>query len=487
MLPKNLLSSYSRKGCIHLRYLNKIDLAEDILLIFKKCKNKSYKEIKEKFRLFENNRKNYKIIRALTTLLLRKSEFIPDTTLDSKIVREKLYALGFVLNDYERNKIITKIAIDFNVRENTIENAFFADLPQDQILNKLYNSTSEDLIRKYNYSLTQTLFFNALEVSIILEDNFQQIFRMINYFGLMYEIFDKKIKITGPASLFKKTIKYGKNLAKLLRFIIFYEKWEIEAKIQMKKYNEDKIFSFRLSSEDNVLFPLIKKAENKFDSEIEKGFFNDFKIFAPEWEIKREPTYIKAGNYVIIPDFGFYKNGIELYLEIVGFWTPEYIEKKIKKFNKSETKIIVAVNRNLKCSKEDFPGDVIFYKDRIPMKKILNILQREEEKDIQQKIAQNPSLKIHENIIDITTKANELDLNPEVIKRLLPPHYHIIGEKIVSSLFLTKLKDEIGNKRRYSEIHEILEQYQLTNKALDLIGFKIFWNGLVPIKIIPKK
>ncbi|MBN1214475.1 MAG: DUF790 family protein [Candidatus Lokiarchaeota archaeon] len=489
MFSKNLLSYYTRKGYIHLKYLDKFDLAEEILSIFKKCKNKSYKEIKDKLRLFEKGKNDYKIVRALTGLLLRKSEFIPNTALNSKIIREKLFDFGFVIDDYQRNKIVTKIATEFNVSENTIEDAFFADLPQEQILNKfeLDEVTPEDLIKNYNSSLTQTLLFYASEISIIIEDNFQQVFRMINYFGLMYQINNKKIKINGPASLFKNTMKYGKNLAKLLGFIIVNEKWSIEAKIQMKKYNENKIFSFNLNSKDNVLFPCIKKIENTFDSEIEKQFFNDFKIFATEWKIKREPTYIKAGNYVIIPDFGFYKNGIELYLEIVGFWTPEYIEKKIKKFNQSKTKIIVALNQKLKCSSKDFPGDVIFYKDRIPMKKILNILKREEEKEIQLRIADNSSIELHENIVDITSKAKELDLNPEVIKRLLPPDYFIIGKKIISSLFLTKLKDEIGNKRKYSEIHKILEKYQLTNKVLDLIGFKIFWNGLEPIKIIPKK
>jgi len=486
MLPKSLLSYYTRKGTIFLKYLDNFDIAEEILSIFKKCKNKPYKEIKKIFQLYEKGKKDYKIIRALTSLLLRKSKFISNTSLDSKVVREKLYASGFVIDDYERNRILLKIAQELNTTKNVIEDSFFSDLPQEQILDNLYTPTSENLTRKYNFSLTQTLFFNALEISIIIEDNFQQIFRMINFLGLMYEINDKKIKITGPLSLFKKTKKYGENLAKLLNTIIFAKKWSIETKIQMKKSNEDKIFSFKLASDDKTLFPIIKKKEKKFDSEIERQFFSDFKIFAPKWEIKREPTFIKAGNYVIIPDFGFYKDGIVLYLEIVGFWTPEYLEKKIRKFNDSKIRIIVAVDRNLKCSINDFHEDVIFYKDRIPMKEVLQILKREEKKAIQQKIAEKTSLKLHENIIDINTKVKELDLNPEVIKKLLPPNYYIIGNKIVSSLFLTKIKDEIGKKRNYSEIHEILNKYQLTDKILELIGFKVIWNGLIPLKIIPK-
>ena len=64
------------------------------------------------------------------------------------------------------------------------------------------------------------------------------------------------------------------------------------------------------------------------------------------------------------------------------------------------------------------------------------------------------------------------------------PGYFIIGKKLVSKVFLDNLKEEIGEKRKFSEIKRILDKYQLTDKALELIGYKAIWDGLIPVKII---
>ena len=36
---------------------------------------------------------------------------------------------------------------------------------------------------------------------------------------------------------------------------------------------------------------------------------------------------------MLIPDFGFEKEGLKVYLEVVGFWTPDYLERKIRKLS----------------------------------------------------------------------------------------------------------------------------------------------------------
>lgn len=41
------------------------------------------------------------------------------------------------------------------------------------------------------------------------------------------------------------------------------------------------------------------------------------------------------------------------YLEIVGFWTPEYLQKKLAKLRAAQTKMLIAVDKNLKCTEEE--------------------------------------------------------------------------------------------------------------------------------------
>ena len=371
----------------------------------------------------------------------------------------------------------------YNISKEKIEESIFSDLLEEQILISFKPPSPLNVIKKYNLSSMQTLLFNALELSFFVKGNYQEIFRQINYLGLMYEIEKDEIKVTGPASLFKKTKKYGSSLARLLTSIIKAENWKITAKIETISGNEPKIYNFELSSSDDVLLPINNKKIMPFDSEVEAQFYRDFKTFNLGWEIKREPTFIKAGNYVIIPDFGFYKYGMEYYLEVVGFWTPEYLKKKILKLNNAEINIIVAVNKNLNCKKEDFPGNVIFYKNRIPIKPIIKILKESEEKYIQEELAKIQTVEMKEEIVSIKEKAKELNVNPEVLKQIKITNYYIIGDKIVSQKFLLKLKEKIGDMRNYNKVIKIVKNFGLELRALDYIGFKVVWKGLIPIKI----
>ncbi len=487
MLAKNLLLVNFRGGNVKPKYLHDVNQAEQISSIFNECIDKKFKELKKELMKLELGKTNFKVIRGLAELIQRMCEFAPSTDLDVLKIRRALFEKGFVVDEEKRDFIIRTIAGEFGVSKNDIENAMFADLPKEQELKQINVPTPEELVRRYNLSLTQTLLFNATEMIFTVGENYQQIFRTINYLGLMYETDGTEIRVNGPVSLLKNTKKYGSSFAKLIPYIIKSNNWSIEAKIEMGRGNEPRIFTFNLNSRDDVPLPMKKEEEIEFDSEVEEKFYKDLTIYASDWEIKREPTFIKAGNYVIIPDFGFYKNGIKLFLEVVGFWTPEYIKKKIKKFNQTDTKIIAAVNQNLKCSKEDFPGDVIFYKKHIPIKPILDILKREEEKKIKKEIVNNQTIKIDEDLVDLKTKAIELNISPQALEQIEIPGYFIIGQKLVSKEFLDNLKEEIGEKRKFSEIKKILDKYQLTDRALELIGYIVVWNGLIPVKIIEIK
>lgn len=130
----------------------------------------------------------------------------------------------------------------------------------------------------------------------------------------------------------------------------------------------------------------------------------------------------------------------------------------------------MAFNRKLRCSKQDFPGDVIFYKKNIPIKLILKILREKEEEYISQKLNELNNLSFNEEKISIKKKAKEIDIPPAIlIKKKFSDHI-VIGDKIVSHKFLNDLKKEIGNQRDYSIIKKILE-ICLNPKSVGLYGF----------------
>lgn len=488
MLSKDLLIVIKRNGVIRPKYLRDLNIAKSLIAIFNEHVGNKYKDLQQDLNAFEEGNKDYKVIRGLSTLLERDCEFETNSTLDSVKIRSFLFERGLIIDDFERNQIIEQACDFFKGSKEEIEEAFFSDLPEGKILIKLPPISALDLIKRYNLSLTQTLLFNALELTISIEGNYQQIFRQINYLGLMYEVEKNDseiyfIKITGPASLLRITKKYGTSFAYLFNYIIKADKWSLSAKIEMKSGNEPRIYDFKLNSEDSVLLYKNMVENDIFDSEVEAQFYKDFKLYNMGWEIKREPTIIRTKNYITVPDFGFYKHGRELFLEVVGFWTPEYVKKKIWKLKNAETKIMVAVNQNLNCEKGDFPSEVIFYKDRIPVKPIIKILKKIDEKYIKLEIEKLKTVKITEDFVSIKEKAKELNASIESLKKLELNNHYIIGDMIVSQNYLQKVKEKIGTKRNYSKVSQIIADNNLTLGALEYMGYKIEWKGLIPVKI----
>ena len=76
------------------------------------------------------------------------------------------------------------------------------------VLEKFSAPSVSELLSEYNLSLTQTLLFDATELSFTASGNWQDLFHAIKKFGLIYEVYQDNVlwvKIDGPASLFKLT------------------------------------------------------------------------------------------------------------------------------------------------------------------------------------------------------------------------------------------------------------------------------------------
>lgn len=484
MLPRDLLVVRKRKGSIRPGYLSDTTIAEELIQIFTKYQGEKYKKLLVKREEMEGD--DFKVVRGLSTLLERRCSFVSSSDLSGRDVRSFLFEHGFVTTLEERDKLLDEASQYFHVSKSKVEEAMFSDMWEEQVLSEFNPLSPDELIRRYNLSLTQTLLFDALGLNFKVGGNHQYIFRQIKYLGLMYEI-DDGVRVTGPGSLFKKNRKYGTSLAKLLPVVMNAEKWQIHAIIETTIGGEPRVLDFDLDSDSKVAFPASTESIAHFDSEVEQRFYRDFEALDLGWDIVREPDVVKAGIYVVIPDFGFYKDGLKHYLEIVGFWTPEYLKKKISKLKEAEATITVAVNENLNCKKQDFLGDVIFYNNKIPLMDIVRILRDIEEKQIDKELHELGEINISQDVVSIQDMAKELHVSPKTLTKIEIPKYIVIGEQIVSKKFLEKLKEEIRPYQDYQKVEKILRIRNLTTLALEYMDYKVVWVGLHPTKVVEKK
>lgn len=397
MLTRELLQVQRRKGyLITPRFRNpekNTDIAKKVLDIYKPMKKKGVikKEIKE---IEEYN--NYKVVRGLSALVERNSEFENNYNVEPKKVRRKAFEKGYAVDNDERKQVIKKIGEELELLPVQIEELLWADKEENKILKNTVDLEPKELVKEYNLSLTQTLLFDAIDLEFNVSDNYQEIFRAISFNGLMYEV-DKNLKtrVTGPLSIFNKTKKYGTSLAKILPYIVKAENWKIKATIDDSDNSSGKDErKFTIDDDMSDLYPTPnEEPDDIFDSKVEKRF--DKRIekakeegeISKDWQVKREPTIIRTGANVMIPDFGLKLNDKEeFYVEIVGFWTPQYLEKKIEKARnlKSEKPIIFAVSEKLNCDKEDFKDTnvdkVFFYSTKVLAEPIIKRMKSVENK-----------------------------------------------------------------------------------------------------------
>ena len=84
------------------------------------------------------------------------------------------------------------------------------------------------------------------------------------------------------------------------------------------------------------------------------------------------------GNTVMIPDFKFtHRDGRVAHLEIIGFWTPQYLARKLEKLQQLNVpNIVLAIPDALNCARDAFTGEVIHFKGSLLLKDLLPSLER---------------------------------------------------------------------------------------------------------------
>jgi hypothetical protein len=228
-------------------------------------------------------------------------------------------------------------------------------------------------------------------------------------------------------------------------------RWSLRASISRKTFQGKRIYEFALDSTKSSIFGTETErepAEVGFDSAIEREFYE---LGFGGWAVKREPTVLQAGQYAFIPDFSLEKDGLRVYVEIVGFWTPEYLKHKIQKVNQLAEKesIILLVNRNLACSGSEIQTDnLLFYDRKLPHLEIIKILRKYEEKLQAEEVSKLKGMEISiESIADVINLDEvargygvSLEALIEVIKGQDNPGYFLLSDQLVSNQILDRIR-----------------------------------------------
>lgn len=495
MLTSDLLATKISKGKIEPIYAlldqDNLEIARSVIGTFQEHVGKTYGELIEVLEGIEEI--NYRLIRGLTQILERRCVIETDSIVDPIAARRMVFeeSRGFITGEKERKTVLNKVARKLSIEPDDLEKALWADHEGNLVIKEFQTIAPEDLLKHYNLSLAQTLLFRATGMEIQIEDNYQPVFRRIKQLGLIYSIQDGKISLEGPTSLFKLTEKYGSAFAKLLPTIMESTKWSLRASVSRKTFQGKRIYDFTLDHTRRSIFGAeLETADVGFDSAIEKEFYQ---LGFKGWVVKREPTVLKAGQYAFIPDFSLERNGTRIYVEIIGFWTPEYLKHKIQKLNQLQKResMILLVNRNLACTNSEFKADnLLFYDKKIPHLEIIKILRRYEEKQHVEEIAMLKGMEISfgsdVSVISLDEVAKKYGASIEALKEVIKgqnrPGYSLLGDQLVGNQVLETIQGELIGVTKHSDALKIFEKFGIKacSQALTILGYKVKWSGLDP-------
>jgi predicted nuclease of restriction endonuclease-like RecB superfamily len=377
-------------------------LAQEQIDCFSDCLGKTQGELDAQLLELEGDSPEYRLKRGLAHLLKNHfSQFEVVSPLEPVLLREKVFTVSGQKIPIPEQKSDTLEAIASlltaelkrEVLPSEIERGLYADLQENRILSEFEAPSPETLINRYNLSQVQGIFYRASQIILHAHRNdpgeYKLLFRYLKLFQLMSYIEGDAdtgftITIDGPTSLFKASTRYGLALAKMIPALLHVSKWQLEAKLQLKDNysNEEKTGYFNLDDSCGLVSHYQKN--KTYDSMLEESFAHSWAKLSSEWQLEREVDLVPLPGGVMIPDFRLvHSDGRDFLLEIVGYWRPEYLQKKFYQVRRAEAdNLILAVSERLNLAKaginfQDLPNRVIWFKNKLSAKEVLSVIDNQ--------------------------------------------------------------------------------------------------------------
>jgi predicted nuclease of restriction endonuclease-like RecB superfamily len=310
---------------------------------------------------------------AVLRALVAKGRVRPSGELPPSRVRASLFAEA-ARAPSERCAIVEDVARSFRVSQEEIEASLFADLPgQRAVIAAPEGLSPGELALRANLALAQALLFRSTQVRIALEGNARVVVRHARLRGLICLVRSGELELSGPLALFRRTLLYGRALGELLPLLAWCRRFRLVAECVLRQ----RPFTLKLASGDPI-FPSLEP--RRYDSRVEERFAREFSRLATDWDLVREPEPVEADGTLVFPDFALTNRSDPAHrwlLEIVGFWTPGYVESKLERYRAARlSNLILCIDEERRCADGNLPAGaiVIPFRRRVDPEAVLRAL-----------------------------------------------------------------------------------------------------------------
>ena len=401
MLTSDLLLTRSRGPYIEPRYVHVedpalIDLAQALIEIHVEHQGKTRRELQQALDLLAGDRTDYRIQRGLAKLLCdHYCEFQVASPQTPEALRYAVFTSArahhpvvretSLIYPVKREDVLDQVALKHQISREDVLAGLYADLPENHQLATFASPSPNELLLRYNVALAQAMLYRCevLRLSVYrnLPVRYKQLFKFIKFYRLIHTIEGDvdagyEIGLDGPVSMFRHSQKYGLQMAIFLPALLLCTRWSMQADILRKDGRRQ---HFVLDDQSGLVSHY--KDQTLYDSLLEETFAARFAKAKTAWQLERESEVVNLKETVMIPDFTFrHPDGRTALLEIMGYWRPEYLRRKLEKLRQAQRRdLLVAVSSNLNVSEDDFknvPGGVFFFRNKVQPKDVIHLLDQ---------------------------------------------------------------------------------------------------------------
>jgi predicted nuclease of restriction endonuclease-like RecB superfamily len=392
----------ARGDRLHIDLLNPAEghwqrTAADLIRLFQRHIGKTWNQWETALTHYEGDRLDYIVIRGLAKVLTDAATFTSiDLPVAAEELRRSLFAQGPVFEDgglfqpQTRQQTLEQVAKSYDIPAELVEGLLFADRLAAHVLHDCGPEwTPETLIQRYNLELARAALYWSDQLEVEIHDTFKDFWRYLKLFKLMFEAEPieggYRVRLEGPISPFvQATTRYGRQFALFLPALFLCQRWQMQASVKVPQFGGR--LTYRL--DDRVPLVTHFRRSPEYDSRMEADFAAEFYArFGDErgkWALTREDEVILLGDTVMIPDFALTHrdSGQRVLIEIVGFWHPDYLRRKLAKVRAAKLDhLLLLVYEGVNLGAEmlaDVPAEVLYFKNKPVLKDVMAAVERME-------------------------------------------------------------------------------------------------------------
>ncbi len=369
---------------IHRDHQDWLEVAESLLLLFREGVGRTRGEIESEFEELVGEDPKTLIHRGLAKVLEDRAEFEVVADIPPEQLREAVFtaaarertanrAAGHHAK-FRRDDVLKSVSDTLHLSSEQITTALFADLKDENRLLKFEDMTAQRLIDRYNVALAQAVMLRSVLVTVEVRhekpSRYRQLFRRLKFHRLLYRVEGSMkegytLHLDGPLSLFSATNKYGLQMALFLPALLHCVDFRLNAELRWGPKREPR--SFQLENTDGLVTH--SADEGTFVPVEMTAFLDRFRQVAPAWEVSEATEVIEMGHEGIwVPDYRFVHkaSGIDVFVEVVGFWKRTSLDRLLKLLPKhGPERYVLAISEQLKVDEgalEDLSGPVLRFK-----------------------------------------------------------------------------------------------------------------------------